>query len=1054
MRASRAAIDRPRIVIVSTLLLLVLAGYATTRIPVQRAPAITTAIVLVAVPYPGSKPTEVEEQITRKIEDALQSLNNVDFISSTSLRGSSVTQIMFVDDVPAEQARADVEHLVNQIRNQLPAGREVQPNITTIDFDSAPIMLVNLTGPTGFDERTLKTIAEDVKKELDTIPGVANTQLFGGREREFHVNVNPDLLAQYGISISDVRDALMAFHSRTPGGSLNSSGVDYQVRIEGKFNTLNDIRRAVVAERDGRLIQVQDVADVKDTFRRRLTYAQIDGRDSATIVVNKESDINSLATSTEIKRRVAEIQEQYPHIVFSTTRDVSSDIRLMFQVLGSSAIFGGMLVLIILAWSMGLRISTLVLMAIPVSTAFALIFLYAADIPLSNMAIFAYILVLGMVVDGAIIVAENIHRHVELGKDPIEAAKIGIDEVGIPVIAADLTTVAAFLPMLLVSGIMGDFMGTLPKVVSVSLLGSVLVDHFLLPVVAARMYRKQGAATAEARPQRRTGFVTRQYLRVLEFALAHRWVVVTCSLLGIVWSGAMLRYGFTGLIFFPASDRGQFEINVEMPLGYSIEQTAAATETVVEPLYDLFETGELRHFVTALGSSSALASRLEGDPAMGPEFGKVMVELYPPTERSRHEKEIITELRERIKPIPGLQYRIQEIEEGPPGGAPVAVRLSGDDLEQLGRLSRDIVTRLTNVPGTVQVRSDYRPDTPELIVEPREGVVGLYGMTDAMVNMAVTTAVLGDTTIELAQDDEDVTLRLQALPEYQRYPSDVRRLMITSPGGRQATVDELAETERSTGLFAINRRDRERAVVVASDLDETMDVIPDDIFKVLTNTILPETGFRQVSGSKIAFIGRAGTQADGVRAEFTGENEERDKGISELRWSMLVAVVLISGILVIQFNSFRQAFVVIATVPISFVGVVLGLWLCDFNFSLAAFIGLVSLTGIVVNDAIVLVDFANQERRKGLFVRSALLEAGRNRLRAVYLTTATTAGGLLPMLLNLSGGGEFWQPLTGAIVFGLILASVLTLIVIPVCYSLVHNWTDRRQLAALGIRRS
>ncbi len=1047
MKISQAAIDRPRVIIVATILLLVLSGFAASRIAVQRTPAINKAVVMVAVPYPGAQPTEVEDEITRKIEEALQTLDHVDFISSTSLRGSGVTQIVFEDDVESKQARADVEHLVNQVRRELPLGREVQPMINEIDFDSSPIMLVNLTGPKDFDERTLKFIAEKVQKEIDTIRGVANTQLFGGRKREFHVNVNPDLLAQYGLSLTQVRDALQAFHSKMPGGSLNSSNYDWQVRIESKFVSVDDIRRAVVAEDEGRLIHVEDIAEVRDTFQRLKNFAQIDGFNSATIIVNKESDINSLGTSAQIKETVAKLQDMYPHIKFSTTRDVSRDIRLMFRVLGSSAIFGGMLVLIILAWSMGLRISMLVLLAIPVSTAFALVFLYAFGIPLSNMVIFSYILVLGMVVDGAIIVAENIHRHIEMGKDPVEAAKVGIDEVGIPVIAADLTTVAAFLPMLLVTGIMGDFMGVLPKTVCVALTGSVLVDHFLLPVLASRMYHKRTpeqvreAMEKGEHGHRQLGFFTRRYKRVLEYSLQNRWVVVTTSVLAIVWAGAMLKYGFIGSTFFPGSDRGQFEVVFEMPLGYNIEQTTEAAKVITDPLTELFDSGEIMHFVSAIGSSEALASRLESEPTLGPEFGKIMVELLPTLDRSRSQKEIITELRSKIKPLPGMKYRIEEIQDGPPGGAPVAIRFAGDSLDQLAVLGDQMTNRLRQVRGTIQVRSDYRPDTPELVVEPREGVVGLYGMTDAMVNSAVAMAVLGDTSIELAQEgeDEDITLRLQAEADYQRYPTDIGRLMITSPTGQRATIDELATMKRSAGLFSINRRDRERTLTVSSDLDETIDVIPDEVFAVLRAEILPDMGFRPVRGNSMAFLGEPGTDADGVRAVFTGENEERNKGIADLQWSMLVAVVLISGILVVQFNSFRQAFVVILTVPLSFVGVILGLWICDFDFSLAAFIGLVSLTGIVVNDAIVMVDFANQERRRGLQVDHALVQAGVNRFRAVLLTTATTAGGLLPMLIDISGGGEFWQPLTGAIIFGLLVSSVLTLVVIPTGYSLAYN---------------
>jgi HAE1 family hydrophobic/amphiphilic exporter-1 len=390
-----------------------------------------------------------------------------------------------------------------------------------------------------------------------------------------------------------------------------------------------------------------------------------------------------------------------------------------------------------------------------------------------------------------------------------------------------------------------------------------------------------------------------------------------------------------------------------------------------------------------------------------------------------------------------MKYRISQIEEGPPGGADVAVRFTGDDLDQIGGMCRQVVERLANVEGTVEVRSDYRPDSPEYVVEPRPAVVGLFGMNEADVARSIQTAVLGDTTLELPIDDEYVTLRLQAAPEYQKFGHELTHVMIGSPSGRYATIGELADVRRENGLFSVNRRDRNRAFTVSADVRGDLGVIPDHVFTRLREEILPKLGFQPSGGSRMAFIGQPSTPAEGLRAVFTGENEERDEGFFSLLRSMVVGVVLITTILVIEFNSFRQALVVMITVPLSFVGVVFGMWSCNFPFSLASFIGLISLTGVVVNDAIVLVDFANEARKRGLNVHDSLMEAGTKRSRAVLLTMLTSVGGMLPTFFNLMGGGEFWVPLTGAIIFGLTFSAVLTLIVIPVSYSLAYNWADQ-----------
>ncbi|MBD16211.1 MAG: hypothetical protein CMJ72_13785 [Planctomycetaceae bacterium] len=1053
MSLSSRAIDHPRFVLVATLLVLFLAGYAALSTPVQRTPAITKAVVIVAIPYPDSLPSEAENDITRKVEEALTELQSVDFIASTSLRGASVTQIIFLDGVDPDEARREVKDLIDRIRNELPFGREVQPSVTDIDFDSAPLMLVTLAGPPGFDERALKKIAEEVEETIAEVDGVANTQLFGGKEREIHVHVNPDLMTQYGITLRQLRQALNDFNSKIPAGALDTSNIDRTVRNEAKFRNLNDIREAVVSSSEGRVIYVRDIAQVLDSNRRMLNVAQFDGKQCATILVNKEADINTLGAARAVNRLMDDLRQQYPDITFSISRDTSKEIWLMFRVLGSSALFGAMLVLVILAWSMGLRISILVLIAIPFSSAVALVFLYFADIPVSNMVVFSFILVLGMVVDGAIIVAENIHRHIERGEAPDTAAKTGIDEVGLPVIAADLTTVAAFLPMVLVPGIMGDFMGVMPRVVSVALLGSVLVDHFVIPTLAAYWYRQRkpvqdesvvfasiapgqtnGNQAIKMRPN--IGMGTRVYAKALSLALNNRYLVLLVCVTSLFATKALfLQLGFE---FFPASDRGQFTIKYELPLGYSIEETLAASKVFTDPLQKWKDRGILRHYVTAVGSAGGLASRLENDPANGPEFGEVMVELLSPLDRQIHEQEIIAKLRRQIVPLPGMKYSIHEVEDGPPGGSDVAVRLTGENLDQLGRLGQQITSNLKKMHGTVDASTDYRPDNPELVIEPKPNVVGMFGLTEAQIAQSVQLAIAGDSQIRITMDDEDITLRLQLAPEYQKSLRSLERLTLTAPDGRQAPISQLANLSKGLNLYSINRYERDRAVVARCNVVHP--TLPDEIFEFLESDVLPEMGFRQVQGNSMVFLGTPTTPSEGIKAQFTGENEERDKNFMYLLYSMLLGVVLIFGILVTQFNSFRQSIIVMLTVPLSFIGVTLGMWACSFPFSLASFIGLVSLTGIVVNDAIVIVDFMNRARKRGLPLRDAIMEAGINRLRPVILTTVTTIGGLLPLLLNISGGAEFWQPLTAAVVFGLAFASVLTLLVIPVAYSVAYSF--------------
>ena len=1039
---------------VVTLVVMVAAVLAVFNTAVERTPSVTLPVVMVAVPYPGAQPDEVERDISRKIEDQLAQLDEVDYITSTSMRGSGVTQIVFQDHVAIDQARTDVQNLIDQIRRELPQARDVEPIVTDISFDDLPMILINITGEMG--PRKLKEIAEDVSKELEIIPGVAEAEVFGGLEREIHVNVDADLLMQYGLTLDDIRQVLQESNTSLPAGSLSDKTYVLQVRSETRFKTPADIAAVVIANRNGRLVHIRDVAKVKDTHRRVKSISQLNGIRCVTLVVRKKAQINMLDTLEMIKRRIAELEVRYPGLEIQATRDVGDEIRIMFETIGSSALYGGVMVLVLLRVLMGFRSAALVTIALPVTAAITLVFLYVSGNAVNNMVIFSSILVMGMVVDGAIIVVENIYRHIELGEDPVQAAKQGIAEVGIPVIAADLTTIAAFLPMLMVSGITGEFMAVLPKVVTVALFGSVLVDHFLLPVACSRFFSRRSAAHGEpvlykaeknssteghddvAQEKERISnvggirFLQTFYVRLLKSAIAHQWITVLLTVYALSLAVVMLATGRIPFTFFPESDRGQFDIFFELPIGYSIDQTEAVATRIAEPLNALFEKGEMLSFVTTIGTTGGISNRLDNDPAVGPEFGRTLVELVQPNQRERSLNEILEEVRQQLPIIPGAEIRIEKVTEGPPSGSPVAIRLQGDDLVTLGEWSNRVADQLRSIDGTRDVKSDYRPDSPEIVVDPVPSLCGLQGITEGDIARTVQTAILGDTTVRMDLDDEEINVRLQLKPSQQRSIENIKDLLLRGTAGRVSTLDEVAQVRLDTGLYNISRRDRRRAVTVRCNVDSSRGFTPDDIFSAM-RPAMAEMGFSAVNEDDNQFTWRE------ITAHFTGENEDRDEGFQDLLQSMTFAVCAIAAILTIQFNSFRLMLVVMVTVPLSFVGVVLGLWIMDFHFSLPAFIGLVCLTGIVVNDAIVMISYTNELRASGKRVREALVIAGQTRFRPVLLTTLTTTGGLLPLFLNISGGNEFWQPLTGSIIFGLCFATVLTLVVIPVFYSLVYR---------------
>jgi len=751
------------------------------------------------------------------------------------------------------------------------------------------------------------------------------------------------------------------------------------------------------------------------------------------LVAYKQTEINTMRTTGAIRQIAAEYSARLPEAVkITTTMDKGDDISLMVKQLSSNALYGLLFVLFTLMIFMGFRNSILIAMAIPFSLFVGFLFMWFAGFSLNMITMFSLILIIGLVVDGAMIVGENIYHYFEKGMDPIDASKEGISEVGTAVISADLTTISAFFPMIFIAGIMGQIMSYMPYVVIFALVGSIIIDHFTLPMIASK-YMRPGKREKEMKRFARIFFIgnrlfrflIRHYKPLLRWAIFHRKVVISSALVAFFIALFIIVAGVIKIDFFPKEDMGRFNINFELPMGTTVEKTNHIAREI-EGL--IAQIPEVKEYVSTIGNTGMIMSDLTetASGGSGPEYGKILINIGYDNERKRSQAEIIEELDSKLAEIPGIRYSFFEVEMGPPVGRPVAIQIYGEEFDELKNISQTVENHLKSIPGTRNIQNSFQENKPQVSIKVDRTNAAKHGITAQEITIQVMAAFLGFEATEIMLGDELVDVRVINKESHRQSFEDVLDTPIFSVAGIKIPLSQLARVDITEGIYRINRRNLRRSVTVGCDVEKGY--TPQDIFaslrKLMESTPPPQ----------------------GYILEYGGEEEERQRSFESMTRVMFLGLILIFFILTAQFDSFKQPLVILFTVPLSIIGVVAGLFITRLTFSFMAFVGVVALVGIVVNDGIVLIDFINQRRRRGVDLITAIFDAGPRRLRPVMLTTATTIGGLLPITLNLGGGGSFWAPLGTSIIFGLLFATILTLVVVPSLYSIFERKAYREAL--------
>ncbi len=1030
MLISNAAIRQRSTVFALMLIIIVVGIYSYATLPRESTPDITIPYVLVITPYEGVSSSDIESLITNPIERKLRGLKNVEEVRSVSAEGSSMITVEFIPDVDIDDAIQWVRDKVDQAKGDLPDDLESDPQILEVNLAEFPVLMVAVSGEVS--ETLLKGVAEELEEHIEEVPGVLDVVLTGGRENEVRVEIDPDRMAAYRVSFNEIVTAVARENVNIPGGSIDIGQGKYLLRIPGEFTDPAQIDNLVMVVRDGKPIYYKDMATVDFTFEDAKSYARLNGKPSVTLAVKKRTGENIIEVTDRVFALLEYAKPMLPEgVELSVTLNQSKDIRNMVSELENNILTGLLLVISVLFLFLGLRNSFFVALAIPFSMLMSFAIIQALGMTLNMVVLFSLMLALGMLVDNAIVIVENIYRHMQEGKSRVDAARIAASEVGWPVISSTITTLCAFFPMTFWPGLMGEFMKFLPLTLIITLTSSLFVALVINPTVCATFMRvKKG----EVQPDVERTRVVRFYRKTLEWALKHQGstiaIAVGLLVLICVVFGAMVNAKILGVELFPDTEPNRAFVEIKSPEGTGLDTSdsyARIVEKVVSPEQDV------KYTIAEVGiAPSGEAGSDSGGQA---HMAKVSMEFVDSEERHESSDLVLNRVRNALANFAGAEIKVEKEKEGPPTGPPVSIEVSGENVIVLESLVSQARERIKGIPGLVDLKDDFARAKPEIRVLVDREKATLLGLSTADISVLVKAAISGSKmgVYRQGKDEYDIIVRL---PEDRRQTiADIESLLVPTNIGAPVPLTTVAKLELGAGFGSIRHIDQKRVVTITGNTTgrNSNDVLL-DVQRSLAGIDLP----------------------GGYRIDYSGEQEEQQKASAFLAKAFLVAIFLIVLVLITQFNSVSQTFIVMTSVILSLSGVFLGLILTMTNFGIIMTgIGVISLAGVVVNNAIVLIDYINQLRRQGVELYDALIRAGIVRFRPVMLTAITTILGLLPMAVGVSFdfrnmsmiiGGEsaqWWGPMAVAVIFGLAIATLLTLVVVPVLYAIFASIKER-----------
>jgi len=1021
MNIARGPVERPILTFIIFLIIIILGLVSLSRISIDLMPEITYPTISVITEYGNVGPQEMEELITRPIEEALAAVQGVEEIISTSTEGRSLVRVSFDWGSDLDVAANDIRDRIDRVLRILPEDIE-RPMIRKFDLSAFPILIVGVSS--NLDPLDLRQIMEDqVKYRLERVPGVAAVDIWGGLTREIHIDLKAAQLKALGLSTEAILNALNNENQNIPAGLYEKGNREVLIRTHGEFRSLAEIENTVITIRRGTPIQIRDVARVLDSWEEVRRLIRIDGKPGLRIAVNKQSGANTVRVADAVNLEIKRLNHELSQIQLVPLIDTSKYIRQSINNLGNATIIGGILaILVLFLFLRNISSTVIIATAIPISVIATFGLMYFGGFTLNIMTFGGLALGIGMLVDSAIVVIENIYRHREQGASARQSAFDGTTEVWSAILASVLTTIVVFLPVIFIRGMSGIMFQQMAFVVSFSLLCSLIVALTLIPMLASRFLHYR-PATSTARggwvqkiyslSERSFRHVEKHYGNLLQWALNHRKfvILITCTLFLV--SLILLRY--IGVELMPAADEGEVRIELEMAVGTRLEIVDQATEMVEKIVKK--EVPEMVSMLSRIGGG--------GWRSRGGHTARIQITLVAKGQRNRSSEQIANDLRLYLQGIPGLTVRTRAgqglflLRMGSSTEDNVSVEIRGYDLETAHELATKVNQAIQKVPGITDTRISREEGSPEQVIRIDRQKAADLGLTVSRIGEALETAIGGSQASYFREGGKQYKIVVRLSDEDRRDLTDLLDLIVINNRGDPVILRNVLNAIPQEGPVRIERKDQERIITISANFTgRDMGSVISDIRDRLHTIPVPRD---------FAIL-------------FGGDYEEQQKAFRELMFGFILAILLVYLVMAGQFESFRDPFVVLFSIPMALIGIVLTLILTGTIFSMQAFIGCIILAGIVVNNAILIVDYTNQLRRKAkMGLIEAIRLAGSRRLRPILMTTLTTSLGLLPLSFGLGEGGETQAPLARIVIGGLLSSTLITLIFVPIMYSIFEQ---------------
>ncbi len=1026
MSIYKSAVNKPITTLMIFVAIIVMGIYSLIYIPVDLYPEMDPPYISVITSYQGANASDIEVNVTRPLEDALNRVDNLKEISSTSSDNVSVIFLEFDWGSDLNEASNEIRDAIDLLFDYLPDGVS-RPTIFKFDLSMFPILFYAITADESYSGLS-KILEERLINPLNRIDGIGTVMLMGTPERKIYVEADPVKLDAYNMTIEQIGNTIQAENMNMPSGKIKMGMMDYQLRVEGEIEESYELENLVVVHFQNSSIFLRDVAEVRDTLRDLTIDSRIVGQQGVRMMVMKQSDANTVTIASDVREAISELEKELPPDIeimqiFDTSEFIRDSVNNLSQTIFWAIIF---VVLVVLFFIGKWRATFIVMLTIPISLIVSFIYLFITGGSINLISLSALTIALGMVVDDSIVVLENISKHVERGTSPREAAIYATNEVWLPVIITTLVIVAVFFPLTLVGGMTGVLFKQSGWIVSITVITSTIAAITLIPMLASQLLEIKKKMEGRRRPF--YGRTIEPFIKKLEsayegmirFALKHKKTALLIAF--AIFAGSLLLLRFISSEFMPEADESRLNAEIELTTGLRVEETmkvARELERIIEERYP-----EARIYAVSSGSDD------EGGMAglfgqTGSNMIEVVIGLSPIEKRERSVWDIAEDFRHQLEQIPEIVEFSVTAAGGGIGGTTVDVEIFGYDFNVTSGIAHEIRTRINNIPGAANVQVSRKDERPELQVVLDRTKLAENGLNTAMVSSTLRNRVAGMSASIFREEGEEYDIIVRYGEEFRSSISDLESITVTNPAGNKIKLGEIGEVQEYWNPPNIERKSRERVVTVSAEPSGiALGDLAEEINSIVADTDIPS----------------------GVYINVGGAYEDMMESFMDLGLLLILSIILVFLIMASQFESFVMPFVIMFSIPFSFTGVILALFITNTNLSIIAGLGAVLLIGIVVKNGIILIDYINLMRDRGNPLNEAIAISGRLRLRPVLMTAITTMMAMLPMALSRGEGAEIWSPMGITLIGGLLFSTAVTLILIPVVYGIVSRRGERDKL--------